>query len=67
MRALIVEGYDIAVLAADYVTKPSNAVRVAVSAPRKRLGEPWTIATVAAVGYRIEGQQDSEPEGGDRG
>jgi two-component system response regulator VanR len=26
-----------------------------VSALRKRLGEPWIIATVAGVGYRIEG------------
>jgi two-component system, OmpR family, response regulator VanR len=45
----------------------TNAVRITVSALRKRLGEPWIIATVAGVGYRIDSQQDSEPEGGDRG
>nr|BFF26439.1 response regulator transcription factor [Glycomyces mayteni] len=37
----------------------TNAVRITVSALRKRLGEPWVIATVAGVGYRIE-----EPERG---
>ncbi|UMG91881.1 response regulator transcription factor [Nocardioides sp. TF02-7] len=31
----------------------TNAVRITVSALRKRLGEPWLIATVAGVGYRI--------------
>jgi two-component system response regulator VanR len=32
----------------------TNAVRITVSSLRKRLGEPWLIATVAGVGYRIE-------------
>jgi two-component system response regulator VanR len=32
----------------------TNAVRITVSGLRKRLGEPWIIATVAGVGYRIE-------------
>ena len=32
----------------------TNAVRITVSALRKRLGKPWLIATVAGVGYRIE-------------
>ena len=32
----------------------TNAVRITVSALRKRLGEPEIIATVAGVGYRIE-------------
>jgi two-component system response regulator VanR len=42
----------------------TNAVRITVSALRKRLGEPWLIATVAGVGYRI----DSAPHaGGGRG
>ena len=36
----------------------TNAVRITVSALRKRLGEPWIIATVAGVGYRI----DTEPD-----
>ena len=31
----------------------TNAVRITVSALRKRLGEPSIIATVAGVGYRI--------------
>src|ERR1700760_2893660 len=33
----------------------TNAVRITVSALRKRLGEPWIIATVPGVGYRIAG------------
>lgn len=32
----------------------TNAVRITVSALRKRLGEPWLILTVPGVGYRIE-------------
>ncbi|MGN6221050.1 MAG: response regulator transcription factor [Microbacterium sp.] len=32
----------------------TNAVRITMSALRKRLGEPWVIATVPGVGYRIE-------------
>lgn len=32
----------------------TNAVRITVSALRKRLGEPWLIVTVPGVGYRIE-------------
>lgn len=32
----------------------TNAVRITVSALRKRLGEPWVITTVSGVGYRIE-------------
>ena len=41
----------------------TNAVRITVSALRKRLGEPGIIATVAGVGYRI----DAQPEGAARG
>lgn len=37
----------------------TNAVRITVSALRKRLGEPWVIATVPGVGYRIS--IDPEP------
>ena len=37
----------------------TNAVRITVSALRKRLGEPWIIATVAGAGYRIDtGRED---------
>jgi two-component system response regulator VanR len=45
----------------------TNAVRITVSGLRKRLGEPWIIATVAGAGYRISTQPDSGREGGERG
>ena len=45
----------------------TNAVRITVSALRKRLGEPGIIATVAGAGYRIDTQPDTGREGGDRG
>lgn len=45
----------------------TNAVRITVSALRKRLGEPWLIATVPGVGYRIDTGPDLEPAGADRG
>lgn len=32
----------------------TNAVRITVSALRKRLGEPWVIVTEPGAGYRIE-------------
>jgi len=32
----------------------TNAVRITISALRKRLGEPWVIGTVPGVGYRID-------------
>ena len=37
----------------------TNAVRITVSALRKRLGEPWLIATVPGVGYRIDADADT--------
>jgi two-component system response regulator VanR len=45
----------------------TNAVRITVSALRKRLGEPWIIATVPGAGYRIDTQADTGPGGGDSG
>jgi len=45
----------------------TNAVRITVSALRKRLGEPPIIATVAGAGYRIDTQPDPGHEGGERG
>jgi two-component system response regulator VanR len=45
----------------------TNAVRITVSALRKRLGEPWIIATVAGAGYRIDAQPDAGRQGGERG
>src|SRR5437667_4434441 len=43
------------------------AVRITVSGLRKRLGEPWIIATVPGAGYRIDTRPDTGPEGGERG
>ena len=45
----------------------TNAVRITISGLRKRLGEPWIIATVPGVGYRIDPQAASGRESGDRG
>src|SRR5207247_830414 len=45
----------------------TNAMRITVSGLRKRLGEPWLIATVPGVGYRIDTQPDTGREGGERG
>ncbi len=40
----------------------TNAVRITVSALRKRLGEPWLIITVPGVGYRIDAEAGSVEE-----
>ena len=45
----------------------TNAVRITVSALRKRLGEPWLIATVPGVGYRIETDSSSAGAGATSG
>ncbi len=45
----------------------TNAVRITVSALRKRLGAPWIIATVPGVGYRIDPRPASGPAGDGRG
>ena len=45
----------------------TNAVRITVSALRKRLGEPWVIATVTGVGYRIDTGDGTERAGGKGG
>jgi two-component system, OmpR family, response regulator VanR len=45
----------------------TNAVRITVSALRKRLGEPWIIATVPGAGYRIDTTPATKPHGQDRG
>jgi two-component system, OmpR family, response regulator VanR len=41
----------------------TNAVRITVSGLRKRLGEPWIIATVPGVGYCIDTRPDIQPSG----
>jgi two-component system response regulator VanR len=43
----------------------TSAVRITVSALRKRLGEPWLIATVPGAGYRVIATPDAVPEAGD--
>ncbi len=45
----------------------TNAVRITISALRKRLGDSGIISTVAGVGYRISTQQNTGRERGDRG
>src|SRR6186713_1797101 len=45
----------------------TNAVRITVSALRKRLGTPWLIATVPGVGYRIDTGSAARGEGEDHG
>src|ERR687884_1884748 len=45
----------------------TNAVRITVSGLRKRLGEPWLIATVTGVGYHIDKGPAAGAEGGDDG
>ncbi len=45
----------------------TNAVRITVSALRKRLGEPWLIATVPGVGYHIDTGPDTGSRGGNDG
>jgi two-component system response regulator VanR len=44
----------------------TNAVRITVSALRKRLGEPSIITTIPGVGYCVNPPPDTEPDGGDR-
>lgn len=45
----------------------TNAVRITVSALRKRLGEPGLIVTVPGVGYRIDARPNVGDSGADRG
>lgn len=45
----------------------TNAVRITVSALRKRLGEPWVILTVPGVGYRIDAGPGAAGAERDRG
>jgi two-component system, OmpR family, response regulator VanR len=45
----------------------TNAVRITVSALRKRLGDPSIIVTVPGVGYRINTQSETGDEGRGRG
>ena len=63
----IVSAEDLLAQAWDENADPyTNAPRITISALRKRLGEPWLIATVPGVGYRID-TPDTEHAGGERG
>jgi len=60
----VVSAEDLLARAWDENADPfTNAVRITVSGLRKRLGEPWIVATVAGVGYRIDTQRDAGSEG----
>src|SRR3954453_15107369 len=64
----VVSAEDLLARAWDERADPfTNAVRITVSALRKRLGEPWIIATVAGTGYRIDTQPQIVREEGNRG
>jgi two-component system response regulator VanR len=59
----VVSAEDLLARAWDENADPfTNAVRITVSGLRKRLGEPWIIATVAGVGYRIGTQAERADE-----
>lgn len=60
----VVSAQDLLERAWDENADPTtNAVRITVSALRKRLGEPWIIATTAGVGYSISTQSPLGPDG----
>jgi two-component system, OmpR family, response regulator VanR len=61
MRVLVVLAWD------ENADPFTNAVRITISALRKRLGEPWVIATVPGVGYRIDTGAGPEPARGNGG
>jgi len=64
----VVSGEELLAQAWDENADPfTNAVRITVSALRKRLGEPGIIATVPGVGYRIETASDPDRARGDGG
>lgn len=63
----IVSAEELLERAWDENTDPfTNAVRITVSALRKRLGEPWVIITVTGTGYRIGTETAEAGTDGDR-
>ena len=59
----VVSAEDLLTRAWDENADPfTNAVRITISGLRKRLGEPWIIATVPGVGYRVGAQPDAGRE-----
>jgi two-component system response regulator VanR len=64
----VVSAEDLLARAWDANADPfTNAVRITVSALRKRLGEPGLIVTVAGVGYRIDTPSGGGGEAGEGG
>ncbi len=64
----VVSAEDLLARAWDQNADPfTNAVRITISGLRKRLGEPWIVATVPGAGYRIDTQPDAGSEGKARG
>ncbi|WP_331769553.1 response regulator transcription factor (plasmid) [Embleya sp. NBC_00888] len=64
----VVSAEDLLERAWDENTDPfTDAVRITVSALRKRLGEPWIMATVPGVGYRIGTASGTGHDGQGRG
>jgi len=63
----VVSAEELLVRAWDENADPfTNAVRITVSALRKRLGEPWLIVTEPGVGYRIDTGPDAPGEEDER-
>jgi two-component system, OmpR family, response regulator VanR len=61
----VVSAEDLLAQAWDEHADPfTNAVRITISGLRKRLGEPWIIATVPGAGYRIDTQPNAEEDRG---
>lgn len=57
----VVSSHELLERAWDESANPfTNAVRITISALRKRLGEPWLISTVPGTGYRIDVATDVE-------
>src|SRR5262249_21117190 len=64
----VVSAEDLLAQAWDENADPfTNAVRITVSGLRKRLGEPWVVATVPGIGYRIDVPPGVGDEGGEDG
>jgi two-component system, OmpR family, response regulator VanR len=64
----VVSAEDLLARAWDANADPfTNAVRITVSALRKRLGQPGLIVTVAGVGYRIDTPSGGGGEAGEGG
>ena len=64
----VVSAEDLLAQAWDENADPfTNAVRITVSGLRKRLGEPWLIATMPGAGYRIDAGSGIGGQGDEHG